>query len=232
MRRKQTRPSFLQEPLSSRSAAAHIKALLLLLLATPALAQVSTDDKALDQLAPAPATQPAKPATPRAVPRKRTAPAAARLTPPRMPAAPPLHPVIQPPAFTMPAHPPAPPPPVSVVAGAPGVATPIQGGTRITFGAGGSDLNPMTLAAVQAIAARAIANPAIIIDVTAWAPGTADDPSTARRLSLDRALAARAVMIQAGVVSDRIRTVARGSLDTGTVPADRADVVVEAAAKK
>ena len=231
MRSKQTRPSLLQEPLSSRSTTAHIKALLLLLLATPALAQVSTDDKALDQLAPAPTMQPAKPATPRAVPRKRTAPAAARLTPPRMPAAPPLHPVIQPPAFTMPAHPPAPPPPVSVGASAPGVATPIQGGTRITFGAGGSDLNPITLAAVQAIAAQAIANPAIIIDVTAWAPGTADDPSTARRLSLDRALAARAVMIQAGVVSDRIRTVARGSLDIGTVPADRADVVVEAAKK-
>ena len=192
------------------------------------LAQVSTDEKALDQLAPAPGVKAPKPATTPTVRHKRAAPAAPRLKAPAMPTAAPAHPVIQPPLFVMPTHAPPPPPPVSVLANAPGVATLIPGGTRITFGPGVSDLNPATLAAVKAVAAQAIANPSIVIDVTAWAPGTADDPSAARRLSLDRALAARAVMIQAGVLSDRIRAIARGSLDIGSVaPADRADVLVE-----
>ena len=109
---------------------------------------------------------------------------------------------------------------------------PIPGGGRITFGVGASDLNPVTLAAVQTVARQAVANPALIVEITAWAPGTPDDPSTARRLSLDRALAVRAVMIHEGVLSDRIRAVAKGSLDVGTGPADRADFVVAGAGRK
>ncbi len=209
------------------------------LLATPAAGQVSTDDRALDQLAPTPAT-PATPATAAVKPRHphtshaapaHAAPTRPRLTAPRLPAAPPANPVIQPPAFTMPAHKPPPPPPVPVRADAPGLVLPLDSGTRITFGPGGSDLNPATLAAVQGLAARAVANPALIVQITAWAPSPADDPSTARRLSLDRALAARAVMIQAGVVSDRIRAVAKGALDIGQASADRADITLVAPGK-
>ncbi len=215
-------------------------ALLCLCLAGPALGQVSTDDKALDQLAPSPAAKPAQNASPPVTSsktRKRpaphsVAPAGKRLTPPSMPVAPPIHPVLLPPTFTMPAHPPPPPPPIPVLPDAAGVALPLPGGGRITFGAGTSDLNPVTLAAVQALAKQAAANPAVIVDVTAWAPGTADDPSTARRLSLDRALAVRAVLIHEGVLSDRIRAVAKGSLDIGAGPADRADFAVEIPGKK
>ncbi len=215
-------------------------ALLLMLLAWPAFGQVSTDDKALDQLAPAPAAKPAPKATPPATatkghkrpPTHGTAPVGKRLTPPKMPVAPPANPVLLPPTFTMPAHPPPPPPPIPVLPDAAGVALPLQGGGRITFGAGASDLNPITLAAVQALAKQAVANPALIVDVTAWAPGTADDPSTARRLSLDRALAVRAVLIHEGVLSDRIRAVAKGSLDVGAGPADRADFAVTTPGKK
>ena len=108
---------------------------------------------------------------------------------------------------------------------APGTATALPGGTRITFGAGQSDLNPGTLAAIKAIAPAALANPAMIIGVTAWAPGTKDDPSTPRRLSLDRALAARAVLINAGLPSERIRAIAKGMNDIGDAPPDRVDVV-------
>ncbi len=213
---------------------------LLCLLASPAWAQVSTNEHALDQLTPAPAkptthaaAPPAKTPARRAKPTHSTAtPAKPRLTAPRMPLAPPVHPVIQPPAFTMPAHAPPPPPPVPVRADAPGAASAIPGGTRITFGPGVSDLNPATLAAVEAIATQALAKPDLIVDVTAWAPGTADDPSTARRLSLDRALAARAVMIHAGLVSDRIRAVAKGSGEVGAGPADRAEIVVEGGGRK
>ena len=106
-----------------------------------------------------------------------------------------------------------------------GAATPIPDGTRITFGPQKSDLNPATLAAIKAIATEALANPAMALGVTGWAPGVADDPSTPRRLSLDRALAARAVLINAGIASERIRTVAKGMIDIGTAPPDRVDVV-------
>lgn len=197
----------------------------MLLFVTPAAAQVTTDTQALDKLAPA-AQQPAAPA-PAPAPKHRAHVAAPKKLPAiGMPAAPPLHPVIQPPPFVMPSHAPPPPPPVPVRDDAPGVATPITAGTRLTFGAGVSDLNPATLAAIQAIGTKALADPASIISITAWAPGTADDPSTARRLSLDRALAVRAVLIHAGLVSDKIRAVAKGNNDIGAGPADRADVTL------
>ncbi len=143
-----------------------------------------------------------------------------------MPAAPPAHPVLAPPPFVMPAHAPPPPPPVPVRADAPGVAAPLPGGLRVTFGPGSSDLNPGTLAAIRAVAAGAIANPAQVVAITAWAPGTADDPSTPRRLSLERALAVRAVLINAGMVSERIRALAKGAADAAGGPSDRADVSV------
>jgi outer membrane protein OmpA-like peptidoglycan-associated protein len=115
---------------------------------------------------------------------------------------------------------------VPLRADAPGQATPLPDGTRITFGPGSSTLNPATFSAILAIAAQAKANPAMILGVTAWAPGTADDPSTPRRLSLDRALAARAVLIANGIVSERIRTIAKGMIDLGiNAPADRAEII-------
>jgi outer membrane protein OmpA-like peptidoglycan-associated protein len=213
-----------------------LPALLLILSATTAAAQVATDDHALDALPPAPApakpqAQPAHPAAPahakrhgRPVP---PAPAAVgkRLPAVAMPAAPPANPVIAPPPFVMPAHPPPPKPPVPVLATAVGVASAIKGGTRITFGPGSSDLNPATVASIRAEAARAASDPAMIVAITAWAPGTADDPSTPRRLSLDRALAVRAVLINAGIASERIRAVAKGMADYGDGIADRADML-------
>ena len=205
-----------------------LPALAFCLLASPALAQVSTNSNALDKLAP-PAAAPASPA---AVPRHHPArrppakPAPKKLAAVAMPAVPPAHPVIVPPPIVMPAHPPPPPPPVPVRADAAGAASAIAGGTRITFGPGASDLNPATVAAIRDVAAKALARPASVVAITAWAPGPADDPSTARRLSLDRALAARAVMIQAGLLSDRIRAVAEGTAGIGSESPDRADIVL------
>jgi outer membrane protein OmpA-like peptidoglycan-associated protein len=207
-------------------------------LAAPAWAQVTTDPHALDSLPP-PAAAPAAPAkteAPAKTQEKRTASrrrashtheavAPARTLPAlKVPPAPPVNPVILPPPFVMPAHPPPPPPPVPVRNDAVGAAAPIKDGVRITFGPGSSDLNPATLAALKGVAAAALADPGMIVEVTAWAPGTADDPSTPRRLSLDRALAARAVLIQAGVVSERIRAVAKGMIDIGSGMPDRMDV--------
>jgi outer membrane protein OmpA-like peptidoglycan-associated protein len=218
-----------------------------LALAPAALAQVTTNDQALDSLKPqpAPAAKPDEPERKETTHHHTRRPSHATHTTepaakpaqklPRVPPGPPPNPVIAPPPLVLPNHPPPPPPPVPLRANAPGQVTPLPNGTRITFGPGSSTLNPATFGAILAIAAQAKANPAMIVGVTAWAPGTADDPSTPRRLSLDRALAARAVLIANGIVSERIRTIAKGMLDLGTTaPADRAEIteILPAAQKK
>ena len=106
-----------------------------------------------------------------------------------------------------------------------GTASPIPDGTRITFGASSADLNPSTYAALVAIAAQANQDKLIEITLSAWAPGSNDDPSTPRRLSLDRALAGRAVLIHAGVASERIHAVAKGFIDIGADTPDRMDII-------
>jgi outer membrane protein OmpA-like peptidoglycan-associated protein len=212
-------------------------AALVLLHAVPVRAQVSTDDHALDQLKATPAAPAsAAPAKPRPHARRTTrtevhkpaAPAASIKKPlPPLPAAPPLHPVIAPPPIVMPAHPAPPPPPVPVKPDAAGVATSLPGDLeRITFGPGSSDLNPATADAIRHVAASAVANPALTVTITAWAAGNNDDPSTPRRISLDRALAARAVLINAGVISERIHAIAKGFAEPGTGPIDRVDIAM------
>ncbi len=229
----------------------------LLLAAPPLHAQVTTDDKALDQLKPAtpPATpgsatgpsdtlitEPTAPKPPVAhhtthrpaaghTGAKTTAakPAAKAAALPAVPLAPPANPVILPPPVTMPAHPAPPPPPVPVVATAAGTVTAIDHGERLTFGPNSADLNQTTYDSLVEAATRAKLDRALEITITAWAPGTQDDPSTPRRLSLDRALAGRAVLIFQGIESDRIHAVAKGFIDIGTgSPPDRMDVILAA----
>lgn len=146
--------------------------------------------------------------------------------PPAVPAAPPNPAVIPPPAVAVPTAPPPPLPPIPVVAGAPGAATPIKGGLQVTFGAGTSTLNPASVAALQQLAARVKARPGTPLDLTATAAGTPDDPSTARRLSLERGLAVRAVLLNAGLASTQIYVRAMGTSGPPGPP-DRVDVVAE-----
>jgi len=211
---------------------------LLLLLALPAVAQVSMDNRALDALQPAaPAAKaPAHPNTGHAphhgarhpaakhAPAKAPQHAAAKPVPPSVPAAAPAAPVIAPPPIVFPVHPAPPPPPVPVVVTAPGAASQVGTMTRVTFGPGQADLNPATAAAIRAVGEAAKADPAATISVEAYAPGTEDDPSTPRRLSLSRALAARAVLINAGVPSTHIYVRALGNTHIGDGPADRVDL--------
>ena len=209
-------------------------ALCLLAFGTPALAQVTTNDSALDSLKPAPTASPQRRTAPPPKPlmrhavRRLTHPAAPAKAPPQVPLAPPANPVIAPPAFVMPAHPRPNPPPVPIKADAPGAVSLIAGGSRITFGPGVASLNQVTHDAIIAFAAPARANPALLISVTAWAPGTPDDPSPARTLALERALAARAVLINAGVPSERILAVSRGMEGIGGGPPDRLDITAVA----
>ena len=66
------------------------------------------------------------------------------------------------------------------------------------------------------------------LTLSAFAPGTPDDPSTARRLSLSRALAARSLLIAEGLPSPRITVRSLGASEPGfsAGPPDRVDLVV------
>jgi len=228
----------------------------LALLPGVARAQVSVDNKALEQLSSPTAAKPAEhpaqkpvqhPPTAHTAPHTASAAAAAapvshpgpkpQATAPHQaanPAAPPPSiPAAAPPAALVPPPPPivatrpvAPPAMPAVVADAPGLASKINGGMRITFGADRTDLNAATSAAIRSMAHVAHATPTSPVNVLAYAAGMADDPSTPRRLALARALAARAVLVNEGIPSTRIYVRALGATTTAGLPADRVDVVV------
>lgn len=111
-----------------------------------------------------------------------------------------------------------------VVDGAAGEATRIGSALRVTFGPGSSDLNRATEAAVRELARAVRGDERLNVAVTAYAAGQADDPSTPRRISLARALAARAVLLSEGVASTRILPRALGP-NVPDGPADRVDLV-------
>lgn len=143
---------------------------------------------------------------------------------PTLPTTPPPAAVLVPPAPVVPTRPEPPPPPVPVVAGAAGQVSPLPDGIRVTFGAGSSDLNPDTAAAIKEFGEQLLKDPALDVNLVASAVGAPDDPSTPRRLSLARALAVRAVLINEGIPSPRIYVRAMGGV-AGQGPADRVDLL-------
>lgn len=207
--------------------------LLLALAGGPAAAQVSVNPRALDPAAPPatpPGTPPAKPpprppARPQATPAPAPTPPAPPPPGPTVPAAPPALPVIPPPVV-VPTRPAAPPGPATIAADAPGEASAIPNGIRLTFGAGRPEMNQKTADAVRALAAAIAAKgqAAATFTITSLASGNPDDTSSARRLSLARGLSARSLLIGEGVASTRIFVKALGS---GTdAPPDRVDIIV------
>jgi hypothetical protein len=226
--------------------------LLAALPAAPALAQTSVNPGALDQLAPpspppshthpphrmrparhtAPAHRPAQngkaaapehPAPPAKPPAPKRPTQAGSIT---VPPAPPPPPVLPPP-LVVPTRPVAPRPPAPVIEGAPGSVTPTKTGLRVTFGSALAEISPATQASVQALA-QADKQAANFYTITAYATGSPDDPSTARRLALSRGLSLRTVLMTAGVPSAHIfvRAMGAGGLDFAQGPPDRADLVV------
>ncbi len=202
----------------------------------PACAQVTTSQGALDSLgAQAPARHAAAKAghhaaqaghhaaarrsgsssSGRAAPARTQAASFPRPPAATIPPAPPPPPVFRAPVINVPLHPPPPPPPVAVVQTATGSVTPIPGGVRIGFGAGSADVNPTTMQALHDFAARMKADPAVRADLDATSGGSADDPSTPRRLALSRGLAARAVLINDGIASTRIYVRVMGTAPAG-----------------
>jgi outer membrane protein OmpA-like peptidoglycan-associated protein len=221
----------------------------LLGIAAPALAQVTVDLHALDALPgakPAAKGQAAHKAAPR--PDQRRTAAVKPKEPSSQPAAeaPAATPTVQtspaPPPATLPTAPPptvalapaapppptdqaAPPPPPPISDSATTAATKVGAGLRVTFGAAEADLSPASAEAIRNIVQTAPAGDGTTFDVVGYAAGTPEDPSTARRLSLSRALAVRNALMADGVTSSRIYVRALGATGGDEAP-DRVDLAV------
>jgi len=121
---------------------------------------------------------------------------------------------------------PPPPPPVSDKATT--AAAPTTTGLRLTFAPGASDLSPESSSSIKQLTEAAPPGDATTFNVLAYAPGKADDPSTARRVSLSRAMAVRSALVADGVPSARIFVRALGE-QFGDGPPDRVDLSVTGA---
>jgi outer membrane protein OmpA-like peptidoglycan-associated protein len=202
--------------------------------ATPVFAQVTVDLHALQALPEHPAvSRPLRPTPPAAVSKPpvatgEAAPAASPPAPrPAMPENVPQTAAISPIAPPEPpaGSPPPPPPPVSEQAAT--KAAPTAAGLRLTFAPDESDLSPESTAFIKQLTASAPLGDDSTFNVQAYAPGKPDDPSTARRISLSRAMAVRSALVADGVPSARIFVRALGE-QYGDGPPDRVDIGVNA----
>lgn len=97
------------------------------------------------------------------------------------------------------------------------------GANRLTFDAGSATLNDSTRRTLDALAAQLSGNEQRL-KVVAYAAGQSNNVSQARRLSLSRALAVRAYLIDKGIRSTRMDVQAMGAPENGNGPADRVDL--------
>ncbi len=164
---------------------------------------------------PAPPPDPA-PAAPTAIAPPPSAPAPAMPAPAPVVAAPatpaPMAPTAQPPA----------PPSVAAVPLAP-TAPPKDRALQIEFTAGDSRVPAAAQAGLKDLAERMKGQESLRLQIVAYAAGGDLTASTARRLSLSRALAVRTVLIEQGVRSTRIDVRALGD-KVSDQPANRVDL--------
>lgn len=171
--------------------------------------------------------------TPAIVPQTATVSPPPTATPAPQPAPPPATLPTAPPADVamVPVAPPPPavqaaaPPPPPISDSATSAATTTGTGLRVTFGAGQAELNPASAEAIKNVVQSAPAGDNTSFNVVAYAAGTPEDPSTARRLSLSRALAVRSALMADGISSSRIYVRALGAAGGAEAP-DRVDLAV------
>ncbi|GBQ34039.1 hypothetical protein AA0614_0035 [Komagataeibacter saccharivorans NRIC 0614] len=121
--------------------------------------------------------------------------------------------MLRPPELHVPQHPFPPPPEVKANPDARGRAERIPGGTRLHFTSQSADMNSRMITALQTFATVMAKLPDQHVIVAAYGEGRQDDPSTPRRVALSRGLAARSVLIHAGVAPTRIYVRAIGLPD-------------------
>ncbi|MFZ5792272.1 MAG: OmpA family protein [Pseudomonadota bacterium] len=102
------------------------------------------------------------------------------------------------------------------------------GKTQILFAEGSAELPPEATAQLDALADKLSKDESLRLQLMAYASGTEDTASKARRISLSRALAVRAYLIDKGIRSTRMDVRALGNKVEGE-PADRVDIVTQPA---
>jgi outer membrane protein OmpA-like peptidoglycan-associated protein len=113
------------------------------------------------------------------------------------------------------------PPPSSIPSATPPDGTQVL---RIEFGSSSSTLSPQNEAQLKNLVTQ-LGGGDSRVQLKAFASGSADNLSAARRMSLSRALAVRSYLIEQGIRSTRIDVRALGLAgDSG--PLDRVDVVL------
>jgi outer membrane protein OmpA-like peptidoglycan-associated protein len=107
----------------------------------------------------------------------------------------------------------------------PTAMAPVGDQVRLAFASGANDLDDSARGKLDGVAHGLSQNPKLRLQLLAYAGGTSDAGSQARRLSLSRALSVRSYLIEKGVPSTRIDVRALGNkVEDG--PPDRVDVVV------
>lgn len=99
--------------------------------------------------------------------------------------------------------------------------------TTITFSSESADLSSEAKQQLRELAAHLSQNASARIQLLAYAEGSDEDASQARRLSLSRALAVRAYLLDHGIRSTRIDVRALGHDAPGSGPTDRVNIVPE-----
>jgi len=102
------------------------------------------------------------------------------------------------------------------------------GEVRISFPTDSADIPDKVKPELDALAQKMAADDNMRLQLLAYASGTADEASRARRMSLSRALAVRSYLIKQGVRSTRMDVRALGNNVQGS-PADRVDVIPKTA---
>ncbi|MCX7356165.1 MAG: OmpA family protein [Alphaproteobacteria bacterium] len=103
-------------------------------------------------------------------------------------------------------------------------SVPLGDGTRVAFTGEDTELNDAGKQALAGVVQKLQAQPTIRVQLLAYASGTPDQASKARRTSLSRALAVRTYLLAQGVQSTRIDVRALGNT-TDEQPVDRVDAI-------
>ena len=97
---------------------------------------------------------------------------------------------------------------------------------RVDFAGSNTDLPEPAKPILDQVIQALKSDPKLRIELVAYASGSADQASQARRVSLSRALSVRAYLIEKGVDSQRFEVRALGNrTDNGGAAADRVDIL-------
>lgn len=135
-------------------------------------------------------------------------------------AAPPAAVPAAPPAAAAPSTPPAVPTQTANLPGKAGLPA------HVVFTGANTDLPDQAKPTLDAVVQALQADPQLRIELAAYASGSAEQASEARRVSLARAISVRAYLIEKGVDSKRFEVRALGNRTDGTAAAaDRVDIL-------